>query len=38
VEALAPEPMNDVVACDKPGGAGKQAVIPGSPNGETRPL
>jgi len=26
----------DVVGCDKPGGAAKQALIPGSPNGSTR--
>jgi len=30
------EAMKDVVACEKPGGAGKQAVIPGYLNGETR--
>ena len=29
--------MKDVVACDKPRGAGKQALIRGFPNGETRP-
>ena len=29
--------MKDVVACDKPRGAGKQALIRGSPNGETQP-
>ena len=29
--------MKDVVACDKPRGAGKQALIRGCPNGETRP-
>ena len=28
--------MKDVVACDKPRGAGKQALIRGSLNGETR--
>ena len=28
--------MKDVGACDKPGEAGKQAMIPGFPNGETR--
>ena len=28
--------MKDVVACDKPRGAGKQALIRGFPNGETR--
>ena len=27
--------MKDVVACDKPRGAGKQALIRGFPNGET---
>ena len=27
----------DVVACDKPRGAGKQALIRGFPNGETHP-
>ena len=31
------EAMKDVVVCDKPGEAGKQALIPGFPNGETRP-
>ena len=31
------EPKKDVVACDKPRGAGKRAVIRGCPNGETRP-
>jgi len=31
------EPMKDVVACDKPRGAGKRAVIRGCPNGGTRP-
>ena len=31
------EAMKDVVACDKPRGAGKQALIRGCPNGETRP-
>ena len=30
--------MKDVVACDKPRGAGKQALIRGCPNGETRPF
>ena len=30
--------MKDVVACDKPRGAGKQALIRGFPNGETRPF
>ena len=30
------EPMKDVGACDKPRGAGNQAVIRGCPNGETR--
>lgn len=29
-------PMKDVVACEKPRGAGKQALIRGYPNGETR--
>ena len=29
------EAMKDVVACDKPRGAGKQALIRGFPNGET---
>lgn len=29
------EPMKDVVACVKPRGVGKQAVIRGCPNGET---
>ena len=29
--------MKDVEGCDKPGGAVKQALIPGFPNGETRP-
>ena len=29
--------MKDVVACDKPRGAGKQALIRGFPNGETHP-
>ncbi len=28
-------PKKDVVACDKPRGAGKQALIRGCPNGET---
>ena len=32
------EAKKDVVACEKPGGAGKQALIPGCPNGETRPV
>ena len=32
------EAMKDVVACEKPRGAGKQALIRGCPNGETRPL
>jgi hypothetical protein len=32
------EAMKDVVACDKPRGAGKQALIRGFPNGETRPF
>ena len=31
------EAMKDVAACDKPRGAGKQALIRGSPNGATRP-
>ena len=31
------EAMKDVVACEKPRGAGKQAMIRGFPNGETRP-
>ncbi len=31
------KPMKDVVACDKPRGAGKQALIRGLPNGETHP-
>jgi hypothetical protein len=30
------EPMKDVATCDKPRGVGKQAVIRGCPNGETR--
>jgi len=30
------EPKKDVVACEKPRGAGKRAVIRGCPNGETR--
>ena len=30
------EPKKDVGACDKPRGAGSQAVIRGFPNGETR--
>jgi len=29
--------MKDVAACDKPRGAGNQALIRGFPNGETRP-
>src|SRR5690606_23356787 len=29
--------MKDVVVCDKPRGADKQALIRGFPNGETRP-
>ena len=29
------EAMKDVAACDKPRGAGKQALIRGFPNGET---
>ena len=29
------EPKKDVVACDKPRGVGKRAVIRGCPNGET---
>ena len=29
--------MKDVVACEKPRGAGKQALIRGCPNGETHP-
>ena len=32
------EPMKDVEICDKPRGADKQALIRGSPNGETPPL
>ena len=31
------EAKKDVEGCDKPGGAAKQAEIPGSPNGATRP-
>jgi len=31
------EAMKDVGACDKPREAGNQALILGSPNGETRP-
>ena len=31
------EAMKDVVACEKPRGAGKLALIRGCPNGETRP-
>ncbi len=30
------EAMKDVAGCEKPGGAVKQALIPGCPNGETR--
>ena len=30
--------MKDVVVCDKPRGADKQASIRGFPNGETRPV
>ncbi len=30
------EPMKDVAACDKPRGGGKQPLIRGFPNGETR--
>ena len=30
--------MKDVVACEKPRGAGKQALIRGCPNGETHAL
>ena len=30
------ETMKDVEGCDKPGGAVKQALKPGFPNGETR--
>ena len=30
------EAMKDVVACEKPRGAGKLALIRGCPNGETR--
>lgn len=30
--------MKDVGTCDKPEGAGNQAVISGFPNGETRPI
>ena len=30
------EAMKDVVSCDKPRGAAKQALIRGFPNGETR--
>jgi len=30
------EAMKDVVSCDKPRGAAKQALIRGSPNGKTR--
>ena len=32
------EAMKDVVVCDKPRGADKQALIRGFPNGATRPL
>jgi hypothetical protein len=32
------EAMKDVVVCDKPRGAGKQALIRGFPNGETHRL
>jgi len=32
------EAMKDVARCDKPRGAVKQALIRGSPNGETRPV
>jgi hypothetical protein len=32
------EAMKDVVACEKLRGAGKQALIRGCPNGETRPF
>jgi hypothetical protein len=32
------EAMKDVVACDKPRGASKQALIRGFPNGETHRL
>jgi len=28
----------DVRACEKPGGAGNEALIPGCPNGETHPF
>jgi len=31
------EAMKDVETCEKPRGAGNQAVIRGCPNGETRP-
>ena len=31
------KPMKDVVVCDKPRGADKQALIRGFPNGETQP-
>ena len=31
------EAMKDVVSCEKPRGAAKQALIRGCPNGETRP-
>ena len=31
------KPMKDVVVCDKPRGADKQALIRGFPNGETPP-
>ena len=36
MDALAAEPMKDVATCDKPRGVGKQALIRGSPNGETQ--
>ena len=32
------EAMKDVVACEKPRGVGKQTLIRGCPNGETRPF
>jgi len=32
------EAMKDVVICEKPRGADKQAVIRGCPNGETHPI
>ena len=31
------EAMKDVLGCDKPRGAAKQALIRGYPNGETHP-